>query len=330
MIDKMKKDLKMDRWVHMPPTSYKYQLYAIMRAGFEAKGYRDFASLEELDSDGTEASMNISIKYIEKARIIYNLIGLKMESKLMETSIGKLRNNFEEVHRDSRAASVLLENSRHKYEYFINTSSGLASESAIMSGIYYASRLAHARRGIEAERLAVELASVSRRVLGPAHVCTKEADDTVRKAKNRYVTIVNFGDKIFRALRYENDGEMCVVTGPMITELSAEGGQRPVGRAADNTRILHVPSHLIIPGEKCAVNCHRLVSASHLNGKVGDVRRGFHNNITGFRLGVHFENKNLMPVLVKPENLRIVFELPSKEFVNRAQIPSALPGHEST
>ena len=43
MIDKMKKDLKMDRWVHMPPTSYKYQLYAIMRAGFEAKGYRDFA-----------------------------------------------------------------------------------------------------------------------------------------------------------------------------------------------------------------------------------------------------------------------------------------------
>ena len=274
--------------------------------------------------------MNISIKYIEKARIIYNLIGLKMESKLMETSIGKLRNNFEEVHRDSRAASVLLENSRHKYEYFINTSSGLASESAIMSGIYYASRLAHARRGIEAERLAVELASVSRRVLGPGHVCTKEADDTVRKAKNRYVTGVNIGDKIFWALRYENDGEMCVVTGPMITELSAEGGQRPVGKAADDARILHVPSHLIIPGEKCAVNCHQLVSISHLNGKVGDVRRGFHNNITGFRLEVHFENKNLMPVLVKPENLRIVFELPSKEFVNRAQIPSALPGHEST
>jgi hypothetical protein len=175
-----------------------------------------------------------------------------------------------------------------------------------------------------------ELASLSRRVLGPEHVCTKKTNELDRKTKKRHVSIANYGNNFYQAIRYKNDGEVCVVAGPIITELSAEGGQQSTGKAADNARICHVPNGLILPGKSCAVMCHGLVSASHLNGKLGDVRGALENNITRLRLMVHFEDKNLMHVMVKSENLRIVLELPSRECVHRAQIPSALPGHEST
>jgi hypothetical protein len=57
--------------------------------------------------------------------------------------------------------------------------------------------------------------------------------------------------------------------------------------------------------------CHGLTSASHLNGKSGDVRAN-HNDRNEIRLAVHFETKSLKPSLVKPENLRIAFELPKE------------------
>ncbi len=76
--------------------------------------------------------------------------------------------------------------------------------------------------------------------------------------------------------------------------------------------------------------CQGLVSASHLNGKLGDVRGALDNNITRLYLEVHFEDKDLMPVMVKPENLQLLVELPSKEFAHCAQTPSASPGHKST
>jgi hypothetical protein len=59
------------------------------------------------------------------------------------------------------------------------------------------------------------------------------------------------------------------------------------------------------------VICHGLVSASHLNGELGDVR-DVKKNETGIRLAVHFEKKGAKSALVKPENLRIVFELPDE------------------
>jgi hypothetical protein len=108
-------------------------------------------------------------------------------------------------------------------------------------------------------------------------------------------------DKQFQALQYENDGEICVVTGPI---------NQP--RQEDDERIFHVANNLVIPAKGCPVICHGLVSASHLNGELGEVRASS-NNITGFRLGVHFEKTNLKSAWVKQENLRISFELPSEE-----------------
>ena len=36
MVDQMKKDLKMDGWIHMPRSSDKYQLYKMLRFEYEA------------------------------------------------------------------------------------------------------------------------------------------------------------------------------------------------------------------------------------------------------------------------------------------------------
>jgi hypothetical protein len=60
------------------------------------------------------------------------------------------------------------------------------------------------------------------------------------------------------------------------------------------------------------VICHGLVRASHLNGKVGDAR-ACHNSITGRRVAMHFAGKSLKTALIKPENVRVAFELPREE-----------------
>ena len=109
-------------------------------------------------------------------------------------------------------------------------------------------------------------------------------------------------DKEFQALRYENDGEICVVKGPI---------QEP--RQVDEERIYNVEWNLAVPAKTCPVICHGLVSASHLNGELGEVRNMKQDETGTTRLGVFFEKKGVKSALVKPENLRIVFELPSEE-----------------
>ena len=50
--------------------------------------------------------------------------------------------------------------------------------------------------------------------------------------------------------------------------------------------------------------CHGLVSASHLNGELGEVRDAKLNaNATGIRLGVYFEKKSLKSALVQAREL---------------------------
>jgi hypothetical protein len=187
----------------------------------------------------------------------------------------------------------------YHYEYSLKTY-GSTSDATLKSGSIYVTELVQAHRGIEAERLIVKSAAISQRVHGPGHNCSISLDKKVKECKSRYV-IVMPDDKPFQALRYENDGENCVVTGPI---------KQP--RQEDDERIFHVANNLVIPAKGCPVICHGLMSASHLNGELGEVR-ALSNNITGIRLGVHFEKTNLKSVSVKPENLRISFELPSKE-----------------
>jgi hypothetical protein len=258
--------------------------------------------------DQTEASDKRSITYYQKARTINNLLGLDHRVESIEFDIAMLKDRLDMCDGDgvnvawrrrAERESTLLQGLRYNYEYILNMC-GSTSEAALRSGSIYATQLVQAHRGIEAERLIVKLAASSRRVHGPEHNSSISLDEKVKECKSRYVSVMP-DDKPFQALRYENDGEICVVTGPI---------KQP--RQEDDERLFHVVNNLVIPDKGCPLICYGLVSASHLNGELGEVR-ALSNNITGFRLGVHFENTNLKPAWVKPENLRISFELPSKE-----------------
>ena len=102
-------------------------------------------------------------------------------------------------------------------------------------------------------------------------------------------------------MRYENEGEICIVSGP-VTE----------PRNTADERTYHIANSQVIPKKGCTVICNGLANASHLNGELGEVR--YVKQIeTGIRLVVHFEKKSLKSAFVKPENLRIAFELPSEK-----------------
>jgi hypothetical protein len=285
-VDQMKKDLKMDRWVHLAPTSPQYQLYKMVRVHFEAYGYVCFGKL--ILSFNIEESRSIAITYYEKARTIYNLLGHDEGSIIAKNTIANLK-----------LEQPVLETYRHNYK--VNMASwGATSVNAIRAGLDYAAALIKVLRFIEAERLIIKLATGSRQVHGPEHICTMNANEALRKCEKRYVTVLP-NEEPFEALRYENDGEICVVTGPIAEP-----------RHVDDEQIFHVSSELIVP-VRCPVICHGLVSASHLNGKMGDIRARCMNTAGGLRFAVHFEDKSLKPATVKPENLRIVFNLQSEE-----------------
>ncbi len=250
----------------------------------------------------TEASDKRSITYF---RSIYKLLGFEDRAKLTDIRIAALKDRLARFDGDgvnaavNANASTLLKGAKYNYEYSLKTH-GLTSEGTLQSELNYVTKLVQAHRGIKAERLIVKLTASSRRVHGPGHSCSISLDEKVKECKSRYVFVM-LDDKLFQALRYENDGEICVVTGPI---------NQP--RQEDDERTFHVANNLIIPAKGCPVICHGLVSASHLNGELGEVR-ALSNNITGFRLGVHLEKTNLKPALVKPENLRISFELSIEE-----------------
>jgi hypothetical protein len=87
----------------------------------------------------------------------------------------------------------------------------------------------------------------------------------------------------FQALRYENGGEICVVTGPIVNVTS------PI---ADEGQMFRVESAMVLPKPHCPVICYGLINASHLNGKLGEVRSMSMDGSSGeVRFGVHFEEK---------------------------------------
>ena len=76
----------------------------------------------------------------------------------------------------------------------------------------------------------------------------------------------------------------------------------------------------MVPINECPVICHGLVpvicrglvSSSHLNRELGEVKEITHDG-SGIRIWVYFEKKGVKSALVKPEKLHIAFELPSNK-----------------
>ena len=128
------------------------------------------------------------------------------------------------------------------------------------------------------------------------HVLSSEPDDEAFEATR------------YHALRYDHDGEICIVTGPIMDNDSSgenEGGEgQPFG----------IPRTSVAPAVGCPVICHGLVNAAHLNGKLGDVRSISFGKDSDreVRFVVHFEDKSLKPAAIKPGNLRNAIVLPSE------------------
>ncbi len=153
---------------------------------------------------------------------------------------------------------------------------------------------------VEAERLLVKLAATSHRIHGPDHNVTKETIAALEETQERFAYVKSEDWSEFQVLHYTDDGESCVVQGPVAYP-----------RNTDEEEQSKIPTLDLIPAEGTPVMCHglRLRSVSHLNGKIGDVRS--HSEDLR-RCVVHFEEEGLEPTEVKHENLRILFELPKK------------------
>jgi len=274
MIEQIKKEEQMT-YVHLKR----------IRCEFEAATY---SYLGILSADCLE----LCIAYSEKARDIYQLFGVKDKAEACQNSIDAFRASSTRCN-DSSADHTLMKSFKSNYEHSIAIN-GSTSEQTIRCGLAYAEQLREMRCGIEAERFVMKLAADSCRVHGPEHNCTVMVNLLLEKCKKRFVL---HDKKNFEALSYEDDEKICVVTGP-VTE----------PRQADKERILRVSICLIVP-PCCTVVCTGLVSSPHINGKLGDVRDG---KVVGdvFRVDVHFEDAELKPARVRPENLRIAFKLP--------------------
>jgi hypothetical protein len=304
-VKQTKQNLNMNSWVHMPKGSVEFQYYKGLCGNYEAYAYEKLGAM--LLRDSSEEGFKAMMQHFKKARAIYNLVDMKGDVSRMDTLISLFTDSpTKQAANDGDASSSTITNStleamRNEYECNLNIR-GMDSEVTIQAGLVYAKLLWDANRCIEAERIITKLSTISRRVHGPDHKVTINATELLEKCKERYVLVLP-DDKVFQALRYENDGEMCVITGPVA-----------MPRNIADERIYHIANKLVIPTIGCPVICHGLVSASHLNGVLGEVRH-LKQDGTGLRFGVYFEKKNMKSALVKPENLRIAFELPvsSKE-----------------
>jgi hypothetical protein len=299
MVDEMKNDKKMNGWVHKSKTSLEYQYYKVLCGDYESHGYIYRGFLHAMDR--SEEGVKNTIKNYEKARVILSMLGLDVRAAGIERNLVVARaqlasfgKNPYDIMRENSA--VLLENAKMKYEHSIGKF-GATSVSAIESGL---ACLVHMEDVFEAERLAMKLAANSHQAHGPDHSCTKLAVELLDFRKRRYVEVPP-SVRLFLALRYEDDGEICVVKGPIAEP-----------RREDDEQVFRIDRKNILPRETCIVICHGLVRASYLNGEVGVVKE-CRKIGTEMRYLVHFENKRHKHALVKMENLRIAFDLPDKK-----------------
>jgi hypothetical protein len=296
-VTQTKQDLNMNRWVHMPKGSEEYQYYKWCGI-YEAYAHEQLGSL--FLRDNSEEGFNAMMQHLKKARAIYNLVDMKGDVLQVDTLIS-IKAAIKQAANDGMSSSTIictLQEARNAYKRSISDV-GMNSEVTIKLGLHYGNVLHIVKHCIEAERLVTKLYTISRRVHGPDHRTTIEAVKMLEECNKRHVLMYP-EDGDFLALRYENDGEICVIQGPLL---------KP--RKVEDERIHHIENNLVFPKTGCPVICHGLVSSSHLNGELGEVRN-VKRDETGIRLAVHFEKKGVRSALVKPANLRIAFELPSK------------------
>ena len=192
----------------------------------------------------------------------------------------------------------MLENLQKLYIKRVETF-GQENPTTITAGVDLAINYLKVERVIECERLLTKLMPITTRVHGKDHRQTRKAVSSLRLATVRYVMVNHHLQwQHFQALRYEDDGTQCIVQGPIESPRNIREEQI-ISVQSNGCSLFYVLDTPVV--------CFGLKSAQHLNGAVGELRE--RDEMTG-RYKVHFEDKNLKPRMIKPENVRIVFELP--------------------
>merc|ERR1739848_47391 len=88
----------------------------------------------------------------------------------------------------------------------------------------------------------------------------------------------------FIALRYVNNGKECVVTGPVPENTEHRDLSKEKTSTVDSSRLCYALGTPVV--------CHGLTKATHLNGKIGDIRSG---NTTTSRFCVYFDDAKIKP-----------------------------------
>ena len=265
--------------------------------------------------DHTKESGEMAVKYWKRAQCIFKLIGSHFELNSVTTNLSLTMARLDELDNNGpgpRDPALLPQSRKEGYEHNIQKF-GKNDDRTIFAGIYYAESLLHENRFIEAQHLAVKMSLLSRQVLGLDHNYTKIAGEIMCKCKERFAFVwydLNEPSiKEFQLLRYDTDEDVYVMMGPV---------EEP--RSVNEEREFRFPWDQVLPKKGWPVVCHGLQSASHLNGKLGEVKH-FYNAKTKLCIETKLDilqtffsknsgvDKSLQPVAVKLENLRIVFDL---------------------
>lgn len=246
-----------------------------------------YAALGIAYANGGGGDTSKAVEYFEKFRESSRKMGNDREVQTAQDLIDEQK----VMERRNRGETVIpadkeIQIARVRYEASL-ANLGENHVSTLAFQVTLAIILSQGCHPIEAERIGLKTQDLHRRVFGPNHAEVKGVERMLAKMRQRQVFIKTIPQKRFVALRYEGvDDEECVLRGPKSTE-----------------RKCFTKDVVACPGTP--VTCIGLKNASHLNGKMGDVRSV--DEETG-RLAVHFEGKKAC--LVRRENVRIVFNVP--------------------
>lgn len=266
-----------------PPQLYERSMDAYMCLGMIAEN---------------EDRYQVAIDYFETVKEFSQKQNDASSTKAMEFKLSQLRIKLSGDNSEGNMIAEAITDLQKRYQNII-TESGKSSLFAISTGGFLGHYLLKDGRTIEAQRLLAELATLSQRVHGLDHNATMEVEKFLKCAQERRVAIVSgYGEHDFQALRFDKETERYTVKGPILDP-----------RREDEEETFPVAMNEILLGVAVPMLLYGLKSATHLNGKVGEIR-GFRGKSMPLRYEIHFEDEGLKPVIVKGNNLRIAFDLP--------------------
>lgn len=278
--------------------------------------------------EGTKESVKSAIEYFEKLRDISKDMGFVDEVIVAERNIvvAKSKRDGSTTPENEEEIEEEIEKWQECYTKRVEKF-GDTNFLTVEAGLNLANELRKALRAIEAGRLLTKLADTCKQVHGPDHGLTKKTEATLEAGKIQNVGMMWYVAKkyqhehdwklfegiyfqkwtYFQALRYEDDGEKCVLRGPIASSFIWDCTPRNISSQKTFT-VASKDIHILVG---TPVVCHELSISTHLDGKIGDVR-SVGGGLDLFKVKVHFEDSDLEPCLIKRDNVRILFDLPDE------------------